>query len=71
MPEKYHYLLDAPLHDGEGNSSVIRYSRKSKEQYVMSEVDGKATGWSAWYSDGKWIEETKKKTSAKKVSKED
>jgi DNA topoisomerase I len=71
MPEKYHYLLDAPLHDGEGNSSIIRYSRKSKEQYVMSEVDGKATGWSAWYSDGKWIEETKKKTSAKKVSKED
>lgn len=71
MPEKYHYLLDAPLHDGEGNSSIIRYSRKSKEQYVMSEVDGKATGWSAWYSDGKWIEENKKKTSAKKVSKED
>jgi len=51
---KYHYLLDAPETDPEGNPTVIRYSRKSKEQYVMSEKDGKATGWSAWYVDGRW-----------------
>ncbi|MDI9245244.1 type I DNA topoisomerase [Marinobacter sp. CHS3-4] len=51
---KYDYLMDAPAADPEGNPTVIRYSRKSKEQYVMSEKDGKATGWSAWYVNGKW-----------------
>jgi DNA topoisomerase-1 len=40
---------------------VIRYSRKSKEQYVMSEQDGKATGWSAWYENGRWVPRDKKK----------
>ncbi|WP_428982345.1 hypothetical protein [Parathalassolituus penaei] len=33
----------------------------------MTETDGKATGWSAWYNDSKWIEETCKK-SRKKVA---
>lgn len=65
LPAKYHYLLDAPRHDPEGNPSVIRYSRKSKEQYVMSEVEGKATGWSAWYTDGRWVEENRKKSPKK------
>lgn len=51
---KHDYLMDAPERDPEGNPTVIRYSRKTKEQYVMSEKDGKATGWSAWYVDGKW-----------------
>jgi len=51
---KYDYLMDAPERDPEGNPTVIRYSRKSKEQYVMSEKEGKATGWSAWYVKGKW-----------------
>ncbi|MBE94951.1 type I DNA topoisomerase [Marinobacter sp.] len=51
---KYDYLMDAPERDPEGNPTVIRYSRKSKEQYVMSEKDGKATGWSAWFVSGKW-----------------
>ncbi|GGE70347.1 DNA topoisomerase 1 [Streptosporangium jomthongense] len=51
---KHDYLMDAPERDPEGNPTVIRYSRKTKEQYVMSEKDGKATGWSAWYINGKW-----------------
>ena len=34
----------------------MRYSRKTKEQYVQSEIEGKATGWKAFYSDGKWQE---------------
>ncbi|KPQ27715.1 MAG: DNA topoisomerase I [Marinobacter excellens HL-55] len=58
---KYDYLMDAPEKDPEGNPSVIRYSRKSKEQYVMSEQDGKATGWSAWYEGGRWVPRDKKK----------
>lgn len=51
---KYDFLMEAPERDPEGNPTVIRYSRKTKEQYVMSEKDGKATGWSAWYVNGKW-----------------
>jgi DNA topoisomerase-1 len=51
---KHDYLMEAPERDPEGNPTVIRYSRKTKEQYVMSEKDGKATGWSAWYVNGKW-----------------
>ena len=57
---KYDYLMKAPEFDPEGNPTVIRYSRKSKEQYVMTEKDGKATGWSAWYVDGKWQPKEKK-----------
>jgi len=51
---KYHFLLSAPVADPEGNKSIVRFSRKTKEQYVQTEVDGKATGWKAFYKDGKW-----------------
>jgi len=51
---KYHYLLEAPLKDPEGRPTVIRYSRKTQEQYVRSEKDGKTTGWQAFYRDGRW-----------------
>ena len=51
---KYHFLLDAPAHDPEGRPAVVRYSRKSAEHYVQSEIDGKPTLWRAFYSDGKW-----------------
>ena len=54
MPEKYHYLLDAPAKDSDGNPTTVRYSRKTKEQYVSSDKDGKATGWSAFFVNGKW-----------------
>ncbi|MBR9828571.1 MAG: type I DNA topoisomerase [Oceanospirillales bacterium] len=54
---KYAYLMDAPQKDPDGNPAVVRFSRKTKEQYVMSEVEGKATGWKAFYRDGRWQEE--------------
>ena len=54
IDEKYQFLLIAPSADPEGNESVVRYSRKTKEQYVRSESDGKPTGWSAFYVNGKW-----------------
>jgi DNA topoisomerase-1 len=71
LPEKYHYLCDAPLKDSDGNMSVIRFSRKTKEQYVMSEVEGKATGWSAYFEGGKWVvrEKAKAKPKAKPKAK--
>nr|WP_320126142.1 type I DNA topoisomerase [uncultured Shewanella sp.] len=58
---KYQYLADAPVTDDEGNKAAVKFSRKTKEQYVATEVDGKATGWSAHYVNGKWVSETAKK----------
>ncbi len=84
LDPKFKYLLDAPVEDPDGLPAVVRYSRKTKEQYVQSEVEGKATGWKAFYVDGRWVEEakpppkkpkkpqkkaaTKKKATAKKKS---
>jgi len=63
---KFYYLADAPKTDPDGNAAIVRYSRKTKQQYVMSENDnGKATGWSAWYDNGKWQEQAAKKPAAK------
>ena len=51
---KYTFLFSAPVADPEGNPAQVRFSRKTSEQYVMTEKDGKATGWKAWFRDGKW-----------------
>ncbi|MGL9751643.1 MAG: type I DNA topoisomerase [Symbiopectobacterium sp.] len=59
LPEKLRYLADAPVEDTEGNKAVVRFSRKTKQQYVASEKNGKATGWSTFYVDGKWTSEKK------------
>jgi len=61
IDEKYHYLLKAPQKDSEGNPAVLRFSRKTREQYVQSEIDGKPSGWSAYYEKGKWVEQQSKK----------
>ena len=53
---KFLYLTAAPAQDPAGNPTIVRWSRKTKQQYVMSEKDGKASGWSVWYKDGKWQE---------------
>jgi DNA topoisomerase-1 len=59
---KFYYLADAPAKDPDGSPAIVRYSRKTKQQYVMSEnEEGKATGWSAWCTDGKWKVEDKRK----------
>lgn len=67
LDPKYAHILKAPSEDSEGRDTVVRYSRKTKEQYVQSEEEGKATGWKAFYQDGKWqITEATKKASKKK-----
>lgn len=73
LDPKHRYLAEAPEQDPDGNPAVVRFSRKTREQYVMSELDGKPTGWYAWYRDGRWVEELpaksappKKKAAAKK-----
>ncbi|MDH4557562.1 type I DNA topoisomerase [Pseudomonas sp. BN417] len=60
LDAKYHYLLAAPAKDPEGRPAVIRFSRKTKEQYVQTEVEGKPTGWRAFFDGGKWRVEDKR-----------
>ena len=76
LDPKYNFILDAPVTDDAANRTQVRFSRKTKEQYVMTEVDGKATGWKAFFDSGKWVSEgsgkptpTKKKAKAKAKSK--
>lgn len=54
LPEKLGYLADAPEKDDKGNLTVVRFSRKTKQQYVSSEKNGKTVGWSAFFIDGEW-----------------
>jgi len=68
IDNKYDFLFSAPVADDDGLPTVIRYSRKTKEIYVQSEEDGKATGWKAFYEGGRWSV-TSGKTVKKKVSK--
>ena len=51
---KYQFLCDAPTEDDQGISTVVRFSRKNKEQYVMTEIEGKATGWKAFFNGDNW-----------------
>jgi len=57
LDPKYRYLADAPQTDPEGRPAVVRFARKTREQYVTSEVDGKATAWRAHWQGGRWVEE--------------
>ncbi len=54
ISDKFQYLTTAPTEDPDGRATVVRFSRKSKENYVRSEIDGKPSGWTALYIDGKW-----------------
>lgn len=54
---KYQFLLSAPVKDDKGNPAIVRYSRKTAEQYVLTEEKGKPTGWKAFYRNGRWIVE--------------
>ncbi|MBQ4888232.1 type I DNA topoisomerase [Shewanella sp. MMG014] len=66
---KYQFLADAPVTDDDGNKAAVKFSRKTKEQYVATEVDGKATGWTSKFIGGKWVSESTKKKPAKKAVK--
>ncbi|MGC9421094.1 type I DNA topoisomerase [Vibrio sp.] len=63
LSEKYQYLASAPVADPDGRPTVVRFSRKSKEHYVRTEIDGKPSGWTALYHEGQWdITDKRKKT---------
>ncbi len=58
---KYGFLLEAPVTDSQQRRTIVRFSRKTKEHYVTTEVDGKQTGWKAFHTNGKWVVEEEKK----------
>ncbi len=63
--DKYSFLADAPVKDDKGNKTIVKFSRKTKEQYVVGEVDGKVTGFVAKHINGKWVVESKVKVKKK------
>ena len=62
---KYDFLMSAPVEDPDGNPTVVRYSRKNKEQYVQSEIDGKPSGWRAFHDGKSWTIDDARKGKAK------
>jgi DNA topoisomerase-1 len=73
LDPKYRHLAEAPRTDPDGNKAIVRFLRKTKEQYVMTQVNEKATGWRAFYVDGNWVERKpaarpKKKAARKKAA---
>ncbi len=71
LDPKYKFLAEAPEKDPAGNAVFVKYSRKSAEQYVAGlDKDGKASGWTAFYENNKWVERTPvKKAAAKQTTK--
>lgn len=65
---KYEYLWSAPTADPDGHPSIVRYARKTQEHYLSSELDGKDTGWRAFYRKGAWVEEKAQKSSRKQTT---
>ncbi|MDN5732984.1 MAG: type I DNA topoisomerase [Psychrobacter sp.] len=57
MEDKFQYLFDGPDEDPDGNPTILRWSRKKKEQYIGSEKNGKATRWGVYWRNGEWVEE--------------
>lgn len=55
LPAKFIYLTTAPVTDPDGNKAMVRFSRKNKQQYITSEVNGKPTNWALIYSNGAWV----------------
>ena len=56
LDPKFHYLANATAVDPNGNATLVRFSRKTKEHYLASEKDGEASGWASFLVDGKWVE---------------
>jgi DNA topoisomerase-1 len=70
LDPKFHFLADGPQKDDKGRPTLVRFARKTKTYYLMSEDDkGKASGWNAFYRGGKWQVEIKAKKPARKAAK--
>lgn len=71
LPSKFHYLTLAPAEDDMGVATEVRFSRKSKQQYVMSQVNGKPTKFRAFYDakTNSWQQVQDAEKKAKKTTK--
>ena len=70
LPEKFKYLTLAPEQDEAGNLTYVKFSRKSKQQYVLAEdANRKSTGFIAYYKDGVWVADDEKSKSKKTTKK--
>ena len=58
LDPRFAHLLDAPEADPDGNPAALKWSRKTRQQFVASERDGKPTTWRAHYQDGRWEQQT-------------
>ncbi len=64
---KYQFLMRAPVKDPEGRRSLVKFARKTKEHYLMTENDkGKPSGWRADFVNGEWVESAKEVKTRKK-----
>ena len=66
IDSKYQFLMDAPVADPDGNPAIVRYSRKTRQHYVMTEKEGRASGWQAVYEEARWHASEKKSSASKK-----
>ncbi|MDY7024908.1 MAG: type I DNA topoisomerase [Pseudomonadota bacterium] len=55
LDPKFKHLISAPTEDPDGHDTFVRFSRKTKEHYVRSEIEGKPTKWQATFEKGKWV----------------
>lgn len=68
---KFYYLADAPAYDEQGNETEVRFSRKTKKQYLISvDSEGKPTSYVAFYNEAenKWEVQNTKGLASKKSS---
>lgn len=65
LDPKYWYLTEAIPTDPDGNKSKIKFSRKEKTHYIMSEKEGKPTGWSLLWENNRWVEQVISKATKK------
>jgi DNA topoisomerase-1 len=70
LDPKYHFIADGPVVDPEGNKTIVRFGRKEKKHYLVSESGGELTGWTAHYNDLEWKGSKRARTKQKKKVKE-
>lgn len=69
LPEKFHYLCTGPETDPGGNEVEVRFSRKTRKQYLMGvKPDGKSSGFVAFYNEEKQVWEPQERKASGKAS---
>lgn len=59
LDPKFAFLADAPANDPDGNTVIIKFSRKNKNYYLTSIKNNKPSGWTATWQGDRWDEVNK------------